>query len=150
MEQLAGAVIFSRFDIRQGFHQMRLEPEQEDLSSFHCRLGTYKYWVLPFGLTGGPASFQQYISQHFLDCMDFVTIYMDDLLIFSHNLQEHQEHMQKVLKKLEELGLQISLKKSEFHIQTTKYLGYIISPQGIAVDPAKISVIKDWEPLKTL
>lgn len=59
--------------------------------------------------------------------MDFVTIYMDDLSIFSRNLQEHQEHVRKILKKLEELGLQISLEKSEFHVQTTKYLGYIIS-----------------------
>ena len=145
MERLNGAKYFTKLDIRQGFHRIRMDPETEDLTSFRTRYGTYKYKVVPFGLSNGPAVFQRFINTTFFDYLDrFMTAFIDDLLIYSKNLKEHKDHVKKVLNRLREAGLQASILKCEFHVQRTKYLGFIISTNGIEVDPEKIEIIQNW------
>jgi hypothetical protein len=97
-----------------------------------------------FGLTNGPATFQRLINDIFLGYLDrFMTAFIDDLLIYSDNELEHQEHVKLVLQRLREAGLQAAIKKCEFHVTKTKYLGFIISTNGVEVDPAKIAVIRN-------
>jgi hypothetical protein len=134
-ERLNRARIFTKLDIRQGFHRIRMDPESEDLTTFRCRYGTYKYKVMPFGLTNGPATFQRLVNDLFMDCLDqFLIAFIDDLLIYSENELEHEIHVKRVLEGLRSAGLQAALHKCEFHVTRTKFLGFILTPEGIEVD----------------
>ena len=146
MAQLSQATIFTKLDIRQGFHRLRLDPGDTDLTTFRTRYGTYKYNVLPFGLTNGPAAFQRFVNENFIDYLDkFVTVYIDDLLIYSKNRVEHELHVKLVLARLRQAGLQASIRKCEFGVTRTKYLGFVITTDGIEVDPEKTAIIRDWQ-----
>src|SRR5690348_16139974 len=117
MIRLSGACIFSKLDIWQGFHRIQIAEGHEDLTTFQTRYGTFKYLVVPFGLTSGPATFQRYVNETFMDFLDvFLTVYIDDLLIYSANELEHEIHVKKVLERLRASGLQASLEKCEFHV----------------------------------
>ena len=146
LAQLKEAKIFSKIDIRQAFHKLRMAMESEDLTTFNSRFGAYKYKVLPFGLSGGPSTWQHFINDVLFDYLDkFCTAYLDDILIYSKNLKEHREHVLAVLTKLREAGFQADVDKCEFHVTETKYLGLIIGVDGIRMDPAKIKAIQEWE-----
>jgi hypothetical protein len=98
--------------------------------------------VLPFSLTNGPATYQRYINNVLFDYLDdFTTAYLDNILIYSEDLLEYKIHVKKVLQRLRDAGLQVDIKKYEFGVVRTKYLGFIISTHGIKVDPEKVSVI---------
>ena len=145
MARLSKARIFTKLDIQQGFHRIRLDPAHEDLTTFHTRYGTYKYHVLPFGLTNGSAAFQQFINDTLMDYLDeFVMTFVDDILIYSENEAEHEIHVKKVLERLRAAGLQASIKKCEFHTTRTKYLGFILTTNGIEADPEKTAIIRNW------
>jgi hypothetical protein len=121
LERLSKARIFTKIDIRQAFHRIRMHPDSEELTTFRTRYGSYKCKVLPFGLTNGPATFQRYVNDLFIDLLDlFVTCYLDDILIYSQNELEHEAHVRTVLGRLREAGLQADIKKCEFHVTRTK------------------------------
>jgi len=142
LARISKARIFTKLDIRQAFHRVRIDPASEDLTTFRTRYGCYKYKVVPFGLTNGPATYQRYMNDVLFDYLDdFCTAYLDDILIYSDNELEHKEHIRKVLQRLREAGLQADIKKSEFSVKRTKYLGFIISTDGIEADPEKTAVI---------
>lgn len=146
LNRLSRAKVYTKLDIRQGFHRIRMHPDSEDLTTFRTRYGTYKYKVLPFGVTNGPAAFQGYINKALADYLDdFVTAYVDDVLIFSDDAKEHTKHVRKDLQRLREAGLQAAIHKCEFGVQKTRFLGFIISTTGIEVDPEKVGVILDWK-----
>ena len=146
LERLSKARIFTKLDIRQAFNRIRMNPESEDLTTFRTRYGAYKYKVLPFGLTNGPVTFQRYINDLLFDCLDnFVTAFIDDIMIYSMNEAEHELHVREVLNRLHKAGLQVDIKKCEFHTTQTKFLGFIIGTDGVRVDPDKILVVSDWE-----
>jgi transposase InsO family protein len=145
LARISQAKIFTKLDIRQAFHRLRIHPDSEELTTFRTRYGSYKYKVLPFGLTNGPAAYQRYMNTVLFDYLDdFCTAYLDDILIYSNNKLEHKEHVKKVLLRLRKAGLQADIKKTEFHVTRTKYLGFIISTKGIEVDPEKISALNSW------
>jgi hypothetical protein len=128
-----------------------MHPDSEDLTTFRTRYGTYKYKVLWEGLTNGPATYQRYMNDVLFDYLDdFCTAYLDDIMIYSSDELEHEEHVCKVLLRLREAGLQADICKSEFHVKQTKYLGFIVSTEGIMADPEKISVIDQWQPPRTV
>jgi transposase InsO family protein len=146
MDRLAGAKYFTKLDIRQGFHRIRISPESQDLTTFRTRYGMFKYKVVPFGLSNGPAVFQRYVNTQFFDYLDkFLTAFMDDLLIYSKTLKEHKEHVRMVLQRLREAGLQASISKCEFHVTRTRYLGFVITTEGIEADPQKIEIVLNWK-----
>lgn len=146
LARISKAKIFTKIDIRQAFHRIRMHPDDEDLTTFRTRYGAYKYKVLPFGLTNGPATFQRYINETLFEYLDdFCSAYIDDILIFSENKKDHEQHVNKVLERLRKAHLQADLDKCEFHVTHTKFLGFIIGTDGIAVDPSKIAVLKDWK-----
>lgn len=151
LARLNKAKVFTKLDIRQAFHRIRMDPASEDLTTFRTRYGSYKCKVLPFGLTNGPATYQRYMNDVLLDYLDdFCTAYLDDILIYSEDELEHQAHVEKVLTRLRAAGLQADIRKCEFGVKKTKYLGFIISTGGIEVDPEKVAIIQDWMPPKTV
>jgi hypothetical protein len=100
---------------------------------------------MPFGLTNTPASFQHFINDVLRPYLDvFVTAYLDDILIFSDNLDEHRKHILKVLEALSEAGLHLKPEKCKFHQWEVKCLGFIISTSGTKIDPAKVATIQEW------
>ena len=104
--------------------------------------------MLPFGLTRGPVSWQRFINDILWEYLNkFCIAYLDNILIYSSNLKEHREHMRLVLAKLCEFSIQADVDKCEFHVTKTKYLGLIISTEGIKIDPAKIKAIRQWDML---
>ncbi|KAI9035170.1 retrovirus polyprotein [Aspergillus affinis] len=146
LDRLDHAKIFIKLDIRQGFYRIRMHPDSVNLTTFRTKYGFYKYQVLPFGLTNGPAAFQQLINDIFIDLIDkYVTVYVNDILIFSENELEHEAHVQEVLKRLRAAGLQAAIHKCEFNVKRTKFLGFILTPNGIEVDPEKVAVITNWQ-----
>lgn len=146
LARISGAKIFTKLDIRQAFHRIRIHPDSEDLTTFRTRYGAYKCKVLPFGLTNGPATYQRYMNDILFDYLDdFCTAYLDDILIYSQDELSHQEHVCKVLQRLRDAGLQADIQKCEFNVTRTKYLGFIVSTSGVEVDPEKTSVIQNWE-----
>jgi hypothetical protein len=151
LARLSRAKKYTKLDIRQAFHRIRMDQDSEDLTTFRTRYGAYKCKVLPFGLTNGPATYQRYMNDILFDYLDdFCTAYLDDILIYSENELEHESHVKKVLQRLREAGLQADIAKSEFSVTKTKYLGFIVGTDGIQVDPEKIEVIRTWEPPTTV
>lgn len=147
LARISKAKIFTKLDIRQAFHRIRIAPGYENLTAFRTRYGTFQYNVVPFGLTNAPATFQRFMNETLMDYLDdFCSAYLDDIVIFSNSVEEHEEHVKKVLERLRQAGLQADTDKCEFHVQKTKFLGFIISTDGVAVDPAKTAVVRDWAP----
>ncbi len=128
-----------------------MKESVEDLTTFYTRYESYKYKVLSFSLYNSPASFQRYINDVLFNYLnDFCTAYVDDILIYSDNPLEHNAQVKKVLQHLKKAGLQADIKKSEFSVQSTKFLRFIISTEGIAMNSDKVSVVKDWLLLKSV
>jgi hypothetical protein len=151
LARIGQAKIFTKLDIRQAFHRIRMNPESENLTTFRTRYGQYKCRVLMEGLTNGPATFQRFINETLFDYLDdFCTAYLDDILIYSTDLLEHELHVKKVLERLRAAGIQADIKKSEFSVKRTKYLGFIISTDSIKVDPDKVRVVTNWKVLTTV
>ena len=146
LARLSKAKVYTKLDIRQAFYRIRMDPQSEELTTFRTRYGSYKCKVLPFGLTNGPATYQRYMNDVLFDYLDdFCTAYLDDILIYSDNELEHEGHVKKVLQRLRDAGLQVDLKKCEFHVTRTKYLGFIITTEGIEVDPEKVATVVGWK-----
>jgi hypothetical protein len=151
MDRLRDAKVFSKIDLRAGYHNVRIRDGDEWKTAFRTRYGSFEYLVMPFGLTNAPATFQRFMNDTFADMVDiFVVVYLDDILIFSDNLDEHREHVRKVLQRLRDNNLHARPDKSEFHCDSIEYLGFIVSPSGISMDPSKIEVILSWPAPKTV
>ena len=145
-DQLQGAKWFTKFDIREGYYRIRMAAGEEWKTAFKTRFGLYEYCVMPFGLTNAPATFQAVINHALREYLDvFCTAYLDDVLVYTNGtLEEHREHVRKVLKRLQEFRLLVHPDKSEFHRKKVTYLGFIISPDRISMDPEKIEAIAEW------
>lgn len=145
LDRLCRAKYYTKLDIIAAFNRLRIAKGDEWKTAFRTRYGLFEYLVMPFGLTNGPASFQHYINDALRDYLDiFCTAYLDDILIYSSSLKEHKKHVRQVLQRLGEFGLQADIAKCEFHVQEVKYLGLIVSTNGIRMDPSKISAVVDW------
>ena len=145
ISRVSRAKVFTKLDIRQAFHRIRMDPDSEEYTTFRTRYGAYKCKVLPFGLCNGPATFQRYMNDVLIDYLDdFCIAYLDDILIYSEDPLEHDGHVHKVLDRLREAGLQVDIKKSEFSVQRTKYLGYILTTNGLEIDPDKVEPLRNW------
>jgi hypothetical protein len=148
---LLKAKCFTKLDIRRAYNLIRMAEGEEWKTAFRARYGLFESLVMPFGLTNAPATFQNYINDilaPYLDC--FCTAYLDDTLIYSDNFEEHQQHIHLVLNAFAKTGLHLKPEKCEFHQQEVKYLGLIISMEGIKMDPKNICAMQDWEPPSNL
>nr|KYP32282.1 Retrovirus-related Pol polyprotein from transposon 17.6 [Cajanus cajan] len=150
MDQLRGASIFFKIDLRSGYHQIRVKESDIPKTSFRTRYGHYEYVVMPFGVTNAPAVFMDYMSRNFRPLLDrFVVVFIDDILVYSRSLEDHREHLRLVLEVLREILLYAKLSKCEFWLSEVRFLGHVISTDGIAVDPAKVEAVIQWERPRT-
>jgi hypothetical protein len=148
---LSKAKWFTKLDIRGAYNLIHMAKGEEWKTAFRTRYGLFESLVMPFGLTNAPATFQNYINDVLAPYLDrFCTAYLDNTLIYSDNFEEHQQHVRLVLDAFAKAGLHLTPKKCEFHQQEVKYLGLIISMEGIKMDPEKIRAVQDWEPPSNL
>ncbi|GKD04499.1 putative reverse transcriptase domain-containing protein [Tanacetum coccineum] len=144
-DQLQGLSVYSKIDLRSGYHQLRVREEDIPKTAFRTRYGHYKFLVMPFGLTNAPAVFMDLMNRVCKPYLDkFMIIFIDDILIYSKNKQEHKEHLKLILELLKKEELYAKLSKCEFWIPKVQFLGHVIDSEGIHVDPAKIESVKDW------
>ncbi len=126
----------TKLDIIASFNKLRMHPDSEDFTTFVMSIGAFKYHILPFGLTEGPGLYQKYMNNTLFDFLnDFCQVYLDDILIYSKTKKAHGKHLQKVLLKLREAGLQVDIEKCEFHVQESMFLGLIVSTERSRMDP---------------
>ncbi|GJR94079.1 putative reverse transcriptase domain-containing protein [Tanacetum coccineum] len=149
-DQLQGSGVYSKIDLRSGYHQLRVREEDIPKMTFRTWYGHYEFQVMPFGLTNAPAVFMDLMNRVCKPYLDkFVIVFIDDILIYSKNKKEHEEHLKAILELLKKEELYAKFSKCEFWIPTVQFLGHVIDCQGIHVDPAKIESIKDWASPKT-
>jgi hypothetical protein len=138
-DQLKGARVFSKIDLRSGYHQLRMRPSDIAKIAFTTRYGLYEYTVMSFGLTNAPAYFMYLMNKVFMEYLDkFMVVSIDDILVYSRNKEEHEEHLRFVLRKLRENQLYAKVSKCEFWLREVSFLGHVITGGGIAVDPVKV------------
>jgi hypothetical protein len=144
-DQVRGARVFSKIDLRSGYHQMNIRPSDIPKTAFSTRYGLYEFTVMSFGLTNAPAYFMNLMNKVFMEYLDrFVVVFIDDILIYSKSDSDHEEHLRLVLQKLRDNQLYAKYSKCEFWIDEVPFLGHIISNGGISVDPAKVKEIVEW------
>ncbi|XDV23164.1 hypothetical protein PO909_027864 [Leuciscus waleckii] len=144
-ERLQGATLFTKLDLRNAYHLVRIREGDEWKTAFNTPREHFEYLVMPFGLSNSPAVFQALVNDVLRDMVDqFIYVYLDDILIFSSSLQEHVQHVRRVLQRLLENGLFVKAEKCEFHAQSVQFLGYVISSEGIRMDPDKVKAVIEW------
>jgi len=150
-DQLRGAKVFSKIDLRSGYHQLRIRPSNIPKATFTTRYGLYEYTVMSFGLTNAPAYFMYLMNKVFMEYLNsFVVVFIDDILVYSKNEEEHEEHLRLVLQKLRENQLYAKFSKCKFWLDEVSFLGHVITNGGIAVDPGKVRDVLKWEPPQTV
>ena len=142
--------LFTKIDLRHAYHLVRIHEGDEWKTAFRTRYGSFEWRVMPFGLSNAPAAFQRLMNSIFADLLDiWVLVYLDDILIYSDNSEDHKCHVREVLRRLWNNKLYAHADKCSFHKDTVKYLGYILAPSGLPMDDNKVKVIQDWpEPRK--
>jgi hypothetical protein len=150
LDRAGRAKIYSKIDLRIGYFNVRVAEGDEWKTAFRTRHGSFEFLVMPLGLCNAPSTFQRFMNEIFADLVDVtVVVYLDDILIFSDNEEDHVRHVREVLRRLREQNLFGKLSKCSFHQETVEYLGFILSPSGLSMDPVKIQTIRDWpEPRK--
>nr|GEZ70438.1 putative reverse transcriptase domain-containing protein [Tanacetum cinerariifolium] len=144
-DQLQGSSVYSKIDLRSGYHQLQVREEDVPKTTFRTRYGHYEFQVMPFGLTNAPAVFMNLMNRVCKPYLDkFVIVFIDDILVYSKNKKEHEEHLRTILKLVKKEKLYAKFSKCEFWIPKVQFLGHVIKSEGIHVDPAKIESIKDW------
>ncbi|RVW79623.1 Transposon Ty3-I Gag-Pol polyprotein [Vitis vinifera] len=144
-DQLQGACVFSKIDLRSGYHQLRVRGEDVPKTAFRTRYGHYEFLVMPFGLTNAPAAFMDLMNRVFKPYLDqFVVVFIDDMLVYSRSREEHEGHLSIVLQTLRDKQLYAKLKKCEFWLDRISFLGHVVSNDGISVDPGEVDAVANW------
>ncbi|GJP84393.1 hypothetical protein CLOP_g14451, partial [Closterium sp. NIES-67] len=146
LDQLRGATVFSKLDLRSGYWQIRMADNSIHKTAFRTRYGSYEYLVMPFGLTNAPATFQAEMNHILRPLLDeCVVVYLDDILIYSRDMKQHVEHLRRVFEILRRERFYVKLSKSEFALEKVQFLGHMVSAQGVHVDPTKIEAVRSWK-----
>ncbi|XP_022872136.1 uncharacterized protein LOC111391204 [Olea europaea var. sylvestris] len=142
---LRGAMVFSKIDLRSGYHQLKIKASDIPKTAFRTRYGHYEFTVMPFSLTNAPAVFMDLMNRVFHQYLDkFVIVFIDDILVYSKDKKQHEEQLPIVLKTLRKEKLYAKFKKYEFWLDCVGFLGHVVTAQGIEVDPAKVEAVTNW------
>ena len=145
--QLKGAGVFSKIDLRSGYYQLRVKEVDVSKTAFRTGYGHYEFLVMQFGLTNAPATFMDLMNRVFRPYVDqFVVVFIDDVLVYSKDAQEHEQHLKIVLQTLREKKLYAKLSKCDFWLKEVSFLCHIVSIEGIRVDPTNIEAVVNWKP----
>ncbi|KAA0054814.1 reverse transcriptase [Cucumis melo var. makuwa] len=145
-DQLRGAALFSKIDLRSGYHQLKVRESDIAKTAFRRRYGHYEFRVMSFGLTNAPAVFMDLMNRIFHRYLDqFVIVFIDDILVYSVDRESHEEHLRIVLQTLREKQLYAKFSKCEFWLEQVVFLGRVVSAKGVSVDPQKVEAIVNWE-----
>uniref|UniRef100_A0A8R7TS24 Reverse transcriptase domain-containing protein n=1 Tax=Triticum urartu TaxID=4572 RepID=A0A8R7TS24_TRIUA len=150
LSELHGAKVFSKLDLRSGYHQIRMATEDIPKTAFRTHMGHYEYTVVPFGLSCGPGTFQCLMNQVCEETREpiekkFLLVFFDGILVFSEGSKDHIRHLQRTLEMLRKHELNVKISKCNFATSQVSYLGHVISEQGVATDPEKIQAVLDWK-----
>ena len=141
LDQLSKAVIFTKLDLRDAYHRLRIREGDEWKTAFKTRYGHFEYTVMPFGLANAPATFQSYIHRALGGLVDRTcVVYLDDILIYSEDEADHERHVREVLTQLYEWDLYCKASKCTFSTKSVEFLGFIVTPAGVVMDPLRVSV----------
>ncbi|KAL0155832.1 hypothetical protein M9458_050095, partial [Cirrhinus mrigala] len=151
LEQLRTARFYTKLDLRSAYNLIRIREGDEWKTAFSTASGHYEYRVMPFGLANSPSYFQAFVNEVFRDMLNrWVIVYIDDILIYSSSYSEHVQHVRAVLLRLIQHQLYAKEEKCEFHQERIAFLGYVISPEGIAMDESKVNAVRSWPRPSTL
>ncbi|KAL0157149.1 hypothetical protein M9458_048395, partial [Cirrhinus mrigala] len=146
LDSMAGSKWFSVLDLRSGYYQIAMAEEDKEKTAFICPLGFFQFERMPQGVTGAPATFQRLMERamgdmHLLEAI----VYLDDIIVFGQTLEQHEERLLKVLDRLEECGLKVSIDKCQLCQPEVRYVGHLVSAAGVSADPAKIEAVARWK-----
>jgi hypothetical protein len=149
VDQFAGAKVFSKVDLRSGYHQIKIYPEDVPKTAFSTKYGLYEYLVMSFGLTNAPTHFMYLMNSIFMPELDkFVMVFIVNILEYSKNEEEHEQHLRIILQRLHDHQLYTKFSKCAFWLKEVPFLGHAISAKGIAVDPSKVQEVLEWKSLR--
>jgi len=144
-DRVAGAKVFTKLDPKEGYHLIRMRKGDEHKTAFRTRYGQYEYKVMSFGLVNAPATFQTMMNKILREFLDHgVVVYLDDILIYSENMDDHIKLVQKVLDQLEQHDLAVSLKMSVFHQDEVEFLGFIVKTSRVIMSDRKVKSVQNW------
>lgn len=142
LDRLSDSKVFTKLDLKDAYHRLRIREGDEWKTAFRTRYGHFEYTVMPFGLTNAPATFQAYINKALAGLVDIhCIVYLDDILIYSKDEAEHEQHVRSVLERLRQWHLFINLDKCEFHTEEVGFLGFVVSPEGIRMEADRVKAV---------
>ena len=145
-DQLRGAQVYSKIDLRTGYHHLRVREADIPKTAFRTRYGHFEFTVMHFGLTNAPAAFMDLMHRVFQPYLDqFVMVFVDDILIYSKSKENHEDHLRVVLQVLRDHQLYVKISKYEFWLVEVKFLGHIVSTSGVSIDPKKVEAVMSSE-----